>query len=273
MLSNIYFCSYSDLFRMLEKLQGEKKVLSFNVVSKTLDDLYKSVEDDVVVMNGNGNGHMNFNNNNLMETIDLRKTVDNLQNHQQVTKKEKTSFMGVVGNLFWKRLLHFRRNYKLMICILVLPVIFEIIAMGFMKIRPPGDYDNSVEFSRAMYPKSVEFYSKEGSNPFEESLYGDFKQTCSVQENCEFFDSSRKAFNWVYNTHEDFISRRYGGVSLNNSRSIVWYNNKGYHSMPLYLNILNSAIIRKELNDSSYNIRTINHPLKLGEDELSVSSM
>lgn len=270
-----FLSSYSELFRALEKLQSEKKVLNFNVVSKTLDDMYKSVEDEGVVVNGNGHvAAHNNNNNNIMETIDLRKTVNGLQNvHEQDSRKEKTSFVGVVRNLFWKRFLHFRRNYKLMICILILPVVFEIIAMGFMKIRPPGDYDNSIEFSRDMYPDSVEFYTKQNMNPFTESLYEDFEETCALDKNCNLFDSSKDSFNWILKTHEEFIGRRYGGVSFNDSRSIVWYNNKGYHSMPLYLNLLNSAILKKELNDSSYSIKTVNHPLKLGEEELSVSSM
>lgn len=268
----ILLFSYSELFRALEGLQCEKKVLNFQVLSKTLDDLYKSVEDDVVM---NGNGHMSLsNNNNLMETIDLRKTVNGLQNnHDDELSKERTSTMGIVGNLFRKRFLHFRRNFKLMICILVLPVVFEVIAMGFMKIRPPGDYDNSIEFNRSMYPHSVEFYSKENANPFGEGVHQDFEEACTINDNCNFFDSSRDSFDWLLKTHDDYIGKRYGGVSINESRSIVWYNNKGYHSMPLYLNLLNTAVLRRELNDSSYSIRTHNHPLKLGEEELSVSSM
>lgn len=263
--------SYGDLFRAIEKLQSDKKILNFEVVSKTLNDLYKSVEDEGVVMNGNGHTQ---NNNNLMETIDLRKTVNGLQNnHSSDPKSEPTPYMEVVKNLFWKRFLHFRRNYRLLICILVLPVIFEIIAMGFMKIRPPGDYDNAIEFNRALYPDSVEFYSGENLSPFGENVYQDFEETCSINKNCELFDSSERSFDWILDTHEEFTGRRYGGVSLNGSRSIVWYNNKGYHSMPLYLSVLNSAVLRSELNDSSYSIVTKNHPLKLGEEELSVSSM
>lgn len=263
------------MFRALEKLQIEKKVLSFNVVSKTLDDLYKSVEDESVETSRNGQlNNNNNNNNNIMETIDLRKTVDELQNNQTLEKKPaRASLSEIVYSLFWKRFLHFRRNYRLMICTLVLPVIFEIIAMGFMKIRPPGDYDNSIEFNRTMYPNSVEFYSKENINPFGEEAYKEFEQTCSVNKNCNYFNSSKDSFNWILRTHEEHIEKLYGGVSFNDSRSIVWYNNKGHHSMPLYLNLLNSALFKRELNDSSYNIRTINHPLKLGEEELSVSSM
>lgn len=265
------FFSYSDLFRALEKFQNEKKVLNFNVVSKTLDELYKSVEDEGVEINENG--HVN-NNNNDMETIDFRKTVNGLQNSHDLEKKtKKASLKEIVLSLFSKRFIHFRRNYKLLLVILVLPVIFEIIAMGFMKIRPPGDYDNSLEFSRAMYPDSVEFYTKENMKPFGGKVYGEFEEACSKNNNCNFFNSSKDSFEWVLETHDKFINRRYGGVTINNSRSIVWYNNKGYHSMPLFLNILNSAVLKKELNDSSYSIKTTNHPLKLGEEELSVSSM
>lgn len=265
------FLSYSELFRGLEKLQADKKVLSFQVKSKTLEDMFNSVENNEIATNGKG--HLN-NNNNLMETIDLKKTVNGLQNgHNNNISYEKVSSLAVVKNLFWKRFLHFRRNYKLMICILVLPVIFEIIAMGFMKIRPGGDYEKSIEFNRDLYPNSVEFYSKENIAKFPESVYEDFEQTCSVNENCNFFTSSKDSFDWLLKTQNDFIEKRYGGISFNNSDSIVWYNNKGWHSMPIYLNLLHSAILRKELNDSSYNIRTINHPLQLGHTELSVSTM
>lgn len=234
-----------------------------------MDDLYKKVEDEGTIPSGNGF----TNNNNVMEAIDLRKTVNGLQNkHEGEQKAERTS-IGIIRNLFWKRFVHFRRNYKLMICILVLPVIFEIIAMGFMKIRPPGDHDNSIEFNRSMYPNSYEFYSNENPTEFSEGIYKEFEDTCAQNKNCYLFEKSSATFDWLLETHEQFVGRRYGGVTINNTRAVVWYNNKGYHSMPLYLSILHSAAIKRELNDSSYGIRTHNHPLKLGEEELSVSSM
>lgn len=251
-------------------MQSDKKIANFNVTSKNLESYYKSVEDDVKT-NGHANGNHNNNNNNNLETVDLRKARNGATPSPDLKKELSTK--EIVFNLLHKRFLHFKRNYRLMICILLLPVIFEVIAMGFMKIRPPGDYDNDVEFNRSMYPKSYEFYSKENDREFGNELYDDFSNTCSLNGNCEFFNSSKDSFNWILKTHEEYIQRRYGGISINNSRSIVWYNNKGYHSMPLYLNQLDSAILRKELNHSSYSIRAYNAPLKLGEDELSVSSM
>ncbi|CAL1285567.1 unnamed protein product [Larinioides sclopetarius] len=46
----------------------------------------------------------------------------------------------------------------------------------------------------------------------------------------------------------------------------VWYNNKGYHSMPTYVNSLNNAILRANLPKSkgypsAYGITVINHPM------------
>lgn len=249
----------------------DKKIVSFSVSSKTLESYYKSVDNDVLPAT---NGYSNGNNNNNNIPLNFGKNGNGHQNSSYRDMDDNTaSTKEMIRNLFKKRFLHFRRNYRLLICIMVLPVIFEMIAMGFMKIRPAGDYDNMVEFNRSMYLNSVEFYSKENANSFTDLVYDDFEDICTINDNCEFFDTSKDSYDWLFRTNDDYIQRRYGGVSINDSRSLVWYNNKGYHSMPLYLNILSSAIIKKELNDTSYNIRTINHPLKLGEDELSVSSM
>lgn len=45
----------------------------------------------------------------------------------------------------------------------------------------------------------------------------------------------------------------------------IWYNHKGYHSMPTYVNTLNNAILRANLpsekGPSAYGITVINHPM------------
>lgn len=43
--------------------------------------------------------------------------------------------------------------------------------------------------------------------------------------------------------------------------------------MPAYLNQLNVANLQSALNSTEYRIFTNNHPLKLGEKELTTSSM
>lgn len=113
------------------------------------------------------------------------------------------------------------------------------------------------------------FSSTENDGSFERSVFD--KMNC--EETCHNFNNSEEAFRWVLSTHDNYINRRFGGISSNASTFMIWYNNKGYHSMPVWLNQLSSALLKAELNDSTYNLTTINHPLKLGRKELSMSSM
>uniref|UniRef100_A0A9J7XGT8 ATP-binding cassette sub-family A member 2 n=1 Tax=Cyprinus carpio carpio TaxID=630221 RepID=A0A9J7XGT8_CYPCA len=57
--------------------------------------------------------------------------------------------------------------------------------------------------------------------------------------------------------------------------SQVLYNNKGYHSMPTYLNVLNNAILRANLpsskgNPAAYGITVTNHPMNRTSASLSL---
>ncbi|XP_066471023.1 phospholipid-transporting ATPase ABCA1 [Tiliqua scincoides] len=53
----------------------------------------------------------------------------------------------------------------------------------------------------------------------------------------------------------------------------VWFNNKGWHSIAAFLNVMNNAILRANLQDgenpSSYGITAFNHPLNLTKQQLS----
>uniref|UniRef100_A0A8C5JNS6 ATP-binding cassette sub-family A member 2 n=1 Tax=Junco hyemalis TaxID=40217 RepID=A0A8C5JNS6_JUNHY len=87
------------------------------------------------------------------------------------------------------------------------------------------------------------------------------------------------------------LSHRYGALTFGNVqksipasfgarapatvRKIVFYNNKGYHSMPTYLNALNNAILRANLpkskgNPAAYGITVTNHPMNKTSASLSL---
>lgn len=59
----------------------------------------------------------------------------------------------------------------------------------------------------------------------------------------------------------------------------AWYNSKGYHALPTYLNVMNNAILRASLskekgNPAAYGITVFNHPFnKTDENQLSVRYM
>ncbi|KAL3870668.1 hypothetical protein ACJMK2_038713 [Sinanodonta woodiana] len=94
---------------------------------------------------------------------------------------------------------------------------------------------------------------------------------------------------YLLNTANEFRLHRYGGFSFGTEEAYVpdrfnyptidwlkkiavrgsaevWFNQKGFHSMPTYLNAVNNAILRANLprikgNPAAYGITTYNHPM------------
>ncbi|XP_026574339.1 ATP-binding cassette sub-family A member 1 isoform X2 [Pseudonaja textilis] len=61
---------------------------------------------------------------------------------------------------------------------------------------------------------------------------------------------------------------------LDTSKNIkVWFNNKGWHAVAAFVNVINNAILRANLQDgenaSNYGITVFNHPLNLTKQQLS----
>uniref|UniRef100_A0A8C3RCW2 P-type phospholipid transporter n=3 Tax=Neoaves TaxID=3078114 RepID=A0A8C3RCW2_9PASS len=56
-------------------------------------------------------------------------------------------------------------------------------------------------------------------------------------------------------------------------KTYVWFNNKGWHAIASFLNVINNAILRANLqqgeNPSAYGITAFNHPLNLTKQQLS----
>lgn len=132
------YINYAPLIKDIEHMENEHTIKSFRIVSSNLDQIFN----DLVVKNAqSANG--------------IKKIEEKVL---PITQKEKLSEFEVMMTLLKKRFLHFKRNYRLILTVLVLPTIFEIIAMGFMTLRPPGEHDINLRFSRALYPNSTEFY-------------------------------------------------------------------------------------------------------------------
>ncbi|TRY77726.1 hypothetical protein DNTS_029105 [Danionella cerebrum] len=62
------------------------------------------------------------------------------------------------------------------------------------------------------------------------------------------------------------------GLDTNNNVKI-WFNNKGWHSIGAFLNVMNNAVLRSSLppglDHSKFNIKAFNHPLNLTKEQLS----
>ncbi|XP_042333674.1 ATP-binding cassette sub-family A member 2 isoform X3 [Sceloporus undulatus] len=110
--------------------------------------------------------------------------------------------------------------------------------------------------------------------------------------------TGRNVSEYLLYTSDRFRLHRYGAVTFGNIQKAipasfgvkappmvrkiavrrtaqVYYNNKGYHSMPTYLNTLNNAILRANLpksrgNPAAYGITLTNHPMNKTSASLSL---
>lgn len=281
----------SQVIRLFERFESEGKVKGFRVISRNLEDIFNALnkinnptqvtslfkhyqKNQNGLKNGSGNGKYQNGNSGGGAAAAAAQVAK-----KEASKKDRCDeFLRVILLLLWKRWTHFRRNYRLLVTILLLPAVFEIVAMSFMNLRPPDQHGVALRLSPNLYPNTTEFYSYEYPNTFTEDVLSRLYATnphclANQSELCAKFDNSEIVNDYLLDTHDAFLGRRYVGSTFNSNRLLVWYNNKGYHSMPMQLNEQNSAMFKSEMNDSDFSIATINHPFKVGEKELSTSSM
>ncbi|XP_014474957.1 PREDICTED: ATP-binding cassette sub-family A member 13 isoform X2 [Dinoponera quadriceps] len=207
-----------------------------------------------------------------------------------------------------KRLWHFARDWRAPLAALVLPTMFVAVAMGFSLIRPPSEDEPPLALTPKLYNiHPTYFYSIDGSNDpflqhvslqlhdrFGDDYAGAWQTLPNDTGTCECIDGQqscrgvskavegllqtlpgRPTLDWIVSTHQEYIEKRYGGWSLSHYKEdplfVVWYNNKGHHSMPAYLNALNEAIFRA--SGVQGHLTTLNHPLKLSSDQLNRTSL
>ncbi|XP_011868082.1 PREDICTED: uncharacterized protein LOC105562133 isoform X2 [Vollenhovia emeryi] len=206
-----------------------------------------------------------------------------------------------------KRLWHFTRDWRAPLAALVLPTMFVAVAMGFSLIRPPSENEPPLALTPKLYDTHpTYFYSIDNNDPFLQHVsmqlhdrFGDdyagaWQTLPNDTGTCECLDGQqtcrgvskavegllqtlpgRPTLDWIVSTHQEYIEKRYGGWSLSHSKEdplfTVWYNNKGHHSMPAYLNALNEAILRA--SGVRGRLTTLNHPLKLSSDQLNRTTL
>lgn len=129
--------------------------------------------------------------------------------------------------------------------------------------------------------------------------------------------TGRNTSDWLVKTVDRFIQQRYGGLSfgevynpvisktqlndiiqvienlfnvtysgslvdqydvfVNQKNNKVWFDNNGYHSMPIWMNVLNNARLRSRLPPSAdpnqFGIVAINHPLNLTEQNIDLAAL
>uniref|UniRef100_A0AAX7SSH7 P-type phospholipid transporter n=1 Tax=Astatotilapia calliptera TaxID=8154 RepID=A0AAX7SSH7_ASTCA len=85
--------------------------------------------------------------------------------------------------------------------------------------------------------------------------------------------TGRNISDYLVKTYAQIIGKSLKNkVWVNEFRSI-WFNNKGWHSIGAFINVMNNAILRANLpqgrDASKYGISAVNHPLNLTKEQLS----
>ncbi|XP_067640945.1 glucosylceramide transporter ABCA12 [Eurosta solidaginis] len=255
--SSINFLNY------LQNLQVRRQISDLRVESRNLEQIFTELHKD--------NRH---DSNNILQTnLGLKPVQLNTSNISNIVHSSSLSFIAAIKYLFWKRFIHFSRNYRILLSVIVLPALFELLAMWFVTYRLEDDYDKTISFTRDLYPKTTQTFSIEVNKTLTMGTYDGLSEQCSVESPCREFTNSSDAFYWILDTTKSYHEKRYGGYSFNDTNAIVWYNNKGYHAMMAWLNDLNTKLLQVELGDNNFSITTLNEPWKLAVAELTTTSV
>ncbi|KAK3588921.1 hypothetical protein CHS0354_023682 [Potamilus streckersoni] len=248
--------------------------------------------------------------------------------------------------LISKRFHHYRRDWRMIVSVLLLPIAMFAAALGFHTIRPDDSQARNLLLTPPMYgPNSYVFVS----DPVQDSLTSrvmdmfikdpgigttcmKIKETLGFPFECIESDSAFtvpsytgrpnatcKCDDYQYLCDEgaagkpppqkstittdilqdlsgydiekylldsffNFMENRYGGWSFETSTDSmststltakVWFNNKGHHAMPAFVNALNNAILRANVdlnvlgNPAEYGVTAYNHPFTFNRVQLS----
>ncbi|XP_067204074.1 uncharacterized protein ldd isoform X2 [Linepithema humile] len=298
----------NDIAQAAKALEDNRKLLGFSHFSLECDTLER-VFLDLCARADNGSSIIKANEDSVTNAEHVEIPMPN--NDIDFISTEmvlKPSPIRQMKAMIKKRLWHFARDWRAPLAALVLPTMFVAVAMGFSLIRPPSEDEPALILTPKLYNTHLTyFYSIDGSSDsflqhvsmqlhdrFGDDYAGAWQTLPNDTGTCECLDGQqscrgvskavegllqtlpgRPTLDWIVSTHQEYIEKRYGGWSLSHFKDdplfVVWYNNKGHHSLPAYLNALNEAILRA--SGVQGHLTTINHPLKLSSDQLNRTTL
>ncbi|XP_050450054.1 uncharacterized protein LOC126850786 isoform X1 [Cataglyphis hispanica] len=298
----------NDIAQAAKLLEDNRKLLGFSHFSLECDTLER-VFLDLCARADNKSSIIKANEDSVavIEHIEIPMSNDDVDlNSTEIIMKP--SPIRQMKAMIKKRLWHFARDWRAPLAALILPTMFVAVAMGFSLIRPPSEDEPALVLTPKLYDAHpTYFYSIDGSDDpflqhvsmqlhdrFGDDYAGAWQTLPNDTGTCECLDGQqscrgvskavegllqtlpgRPTLDWIVSTHQEYIEKRYGGWSLSHVKEdplfVVWFNNKGHHSLPSYLNALNEAILRA--SGVQGHLTILNHPLKLSSDQLNRTTL
>ncbi|KAL2535052.1 ABC transporter A family member 1 [Abeliophyllum distichum] len=201
--------------------------------------------------------------------------------------------------LLIKRAISARRDRKTIVFQLLIPSIFLLLGLVFLKLKPHPD-QKSVTFTTSFFNPLLTGGGGGGPIPFDLSLpianeIAEHVQGGWIQrfrQTTYRFPNSQKALEdaveaagstlgpillsmseYLMSSYNESYQSRYGAIVMDNQSEdgglgyTVLHNSSCQHAAPTFINIINSAMLRLATLDENMTIKTRNHPLPMTESQ------
>ncbi|PON86894.1 ABC transporter A, ABCA [Trema orientale] len=201
--------------------------------------------------------------------------------------------------LFIKRAISARRDQKTIVFQLLIPVVFLLVGLLFLKLKPHPD-QQSVNFTTSNFNTLLSGGGGGGPIPFdlsspiakEVSQYIEGGWIQVFKPSAYKFPDSEKALTdaieaagptlgpvllsmseYLMSSFNESYQSRYGAVVMDDQNDdgslgyTILHNSSCQHAAPTYINVMNAAILRLATHDKNMTIQTRNHPLPMTKSQ------
>uniref|UniRef100_H2Z852 ABC transporter domain-containing protein n=1 Tax=Ciona savignyi TaxID=51511 RepID=H2Z852_CIOSA len=263
--------SFPKLFRSLEEDADNLGITSFGATVTTIEEVFLRVTEDANTALRTVSRRLSFS---KSEIVRRPSDADNSPSKSVPSKQYLHSSLKYnSGGKLWlqqfyallvKRLLHSKRNYKVAISQILVPVFFAIISIINAKYPPFEQKNEPLDLSLDRYGvNNVNLNYTSASN-----YSTDFGNSYAAQ-----FKDSMELSHIVHGDLESFLATKYqteGGdfntanlvsATTNNTKAIAWFNNQAYHTPATTLVYMDQAYIRMVAGMTNFTMQVVNYPL------------
>jgi ATP-binding cassette, subfamily A (ABC1), member 3 len=177
-------------------------------------------------------------------------------------------FLSQVYAMTMKKFLYSIRNYILLIIQFAIPALFVVITM-LLEDFTSGDKDlPALPIGFDQYISTVSTVSKGSmaAGSTVEKIFKGYEEIFRSRPGDHQLAVTDKDFqDAILDQYKEFKSKTnlefMVGASLNDEGITAWFNNQGYHTAPLAINLLNNVILKSFSENAAKSIRLINKPL------------
>ena len=201
---------------------------------------------------------MDCNDNLFNDSNDLHEIEDN------IWKLVLRQFSGILI----KRLQYLSKHYILVVTLIIIPFIF--LMLFFLGIE--GTQLAKALYKKPILLKSQQIYGK-GMKAFiasDDNNFADYySNTLNDNKISEIHlknnsDIEESLISYANNNLHQYFHKLLYGISINKTnmtRVKVWHNSNAYHSLPISLNLMTNALIKRMTEDNDFEIKVTNSPL------------